>query len=170
MVFQSTINDAQLTVNSIDTLTYPLRIQSLAMAPVEIMAGLVTIDTSGNVMISGNLAVKGDVSARSLAITPDIENGPILASIDATGSAVFSEIQTGKITGSDKERGSIEILPAEDAKLVEKAWEATPAAIFVSPSYNTQAWVENTSQNGFTIRVSSSPESQVQKLYWWAIW
>jgi glutamine cyclotransferase len=156
--------------NTLDTLSYPLRIQSLAMAPVEIMAGLVTIDTSGNVMISGNLAVKGEITTQKLTIKSDVENGPVVASIDASGSAVFSDIQTGKITGSDKERGSIDILPAEDTKLIEKIWESTPAAVFVSPSYNTQAWVENTSLNGFTIRVSTSPESEVQKLYWWALW
>jgi DNA-binding transcriptional MerR regulator len=156
--------------SSLNTLTKPLKIQSLALAPVEIMAGLVTIDTSGNVMISGNLAVKGEITTQKLTIKPDIDGEAIVASIDASGSAMFSDIRTGKITGSDEERGSIDILPAEDAKLVERVWESTPAAVLVSPSYNTQAWVENSSLNGFTIRVSNAPESEVQKLYWWAIW
>jgi hypothetical protein len=54
----SSITNEELTINSINTLSAPLQIQSLAMAPIEIMAGRVKIDTNGSISISGNLSVR----------------------------------------------------------------------------------------------------------------
>ena len=118
MVFSSTLNDQSLAVNSIDTLSAPLKIQALAMAPVEIMAGLVTIDTHGNVNISGNLYVAGRVKASGLTLSetdvPEnatasalltLQNlaGSEVASVNASGSAQFGSISTPQlvIAGAD---------------------------------------------------------------------
>ncbi|MEK7470867.1 MAG: hypothetical protein AAB622_02625, partial [Patescibacteria group bacterium] len=75
-----------------------LKIQSLAMAPVEIMAGLVTIDTLGNVIIAGNLAVGGslDVAGRinSSGLTlKDTFKGQALQATNATASASLLSLQ-----------------------------------------------------------------------------
>jgi hypothetical protein len=123
LVFQSTINNQQLTINSIDTLSAPLKLQSLAMAPVEIMAGLVTIDTHGNVNIAGNLFVAGKIHSSGLALTQSTQNqlsgtdatdsgklltlqdqaGTEVASVNASGSAQFGSVSTPQlvIAGSD---------------------------------------------------------------------
>jgi cytoskeletal protein CcmA (bactofilin family) len=191
LVFSSTTDSQQSIVNSIDTLSAPLRIQSLAMAPVEIMNGLVTIDTKGNVQIAGDLYVAGRIHSSGLTLEPeptgtDLVNGEatesaqlltlqnnqgsIVASIDASGSAVFTNIQTQKITGSDEDRGSVEILPAEDSKIIQREWTSTPSAVLVSTSYKTQAWVTDTGENGFTVHVSDSPLDAPGKIYWWALW
>ena len=118
LVFQSTINNQQLTMNSIDTLTSPLKIQSLAMAPIEMMAGLIKIDTLGNVFISGNLAVGGRVNSSGLTLkdnqqstisneqfatssallTLQNSNGNSVATVDASGSAMFNSISTQGLT------------------------------------------------------------------------
>ncbi|HAU65692.1 TPA: hypothetical protein DCW32_04085 [Candidatus Woesebacteria bacterium] len=124
MVIQSAIGGDQLVMNSIDSLTAPLRIQSLAMAPVEIMAGLIRIDTEGNVQISGNLAVAGRIKSSGLTLQEEnlqgmAQNtvfnvqdalGSAVATIDASGSASFGSISTPQlvIAGADAtESGTI---------------------------------------------------------------
>jgi hypothetical protein len=113
LVIQSTINDQQLTINSIDTLSAPLSIQSLALAPVEIMAGKVRVDTNGDVTITGNLYVAGRIESSGLTLkekatedgNPVNENGGFgrllslknldgseVAYIDASGSAYFDKL------------------------------------------------------------------------------
>ena len=118
LVFSSTTNDQMLTLNSIDTLSAPLKIQSLAMAPVEIMAGLITIDTHGNVNIAGNLYVAGRVKASGLTLsetdvqenatasallTLQNQTGTEVASVNASGSAQFGSVSTPQlvIAGAD---------------------------------------------------------------------
>jgi len=112
--------------NSIDTLSAPLRIQSLAMAPVEIMNGLVTIDTQGNVNIAGNLFVAGRINSSGLtlsAINPTTAtdsanllslkdvNGNEVSSINASGSAAFNDLSTQGLTiaGANNATASAEV-------------------------------------------------------------
>jgi hypothetical protein len=111
MLFQSTLGSDQLAMNTIDTLSSPLKIQSLAMAPVEIMAGLIKIDTKGNVQITGNLAVAGKIESAGLSLkdnqqsasssallTLQNSNGNTVSTVDASGSASFSSISTQGLT------------------------------------------------------------------------
>jgi hypothetical protein len=105
LVISSLISDIQ-NLTSIDTINAPLSIQSSGAQPLEIMAGLVRIDTQGNVNIAGSLAVEGTVSAKSLTLSADSEHttgfGNLLsvvnsldeevAAISATGSAEFRDV------------------------------------------------------------------------------
>jgi len=105
--------------NTLDTLSAPLRIQSLAMAPVEIMNGLVTIDTKGNVNIAGDLFVAGRINSAGLTLrdnqqsiinnpqsasgsasllTLQDQTGQQVASVDASGSAAFNNLSTQGLT------------------------------------------------------------------------
>jgi len=116
MVIQSVINDDQIITNSIDTLTAPLQIQSLAMAPVEIMSGMFRIDTNGDVSITGNLYIAGRIESQGLTLkeNPDLQPnqegsepdkllslqdsmGQEVAGINASGSAQFNQISTDKL-------------------------------------------------------------------------
>ncbi len=114
LVFSSSVNSEQSTVNSIDTLSAPLRIQSLTMAPVELMAGLVTIDTHGNVTIGGDLNVAGRIHSSGLTLQGtnlqddkilnlQSQTGILVASVDASGSAEFESVYTPQliIAGAD---------------------------------------------------------------------
>ena len=111
IVSQADESSGQLTT-SLNTLNSPLELQSSASQPLLLMAGLVTIDTQGNVDIAGSLAVQhnlsvgGTLSAKSLTLSADSENltgfgkllsfvnslGDEVASISATGSARFKDV------------------------------------------------------------------------------
>jgi hypothetical protein len=112
LVISSTVNSQQLTVNSIDTLNAPLAIQASGAQPLEIMAGLIKIDTSGNVEIAGNLAVKGNIDASGLTLKAkdsqsdsgfgkllSLENsgGQQVAGITTEGDATFASVQTDRL-------------------------------------------------------------------------
>jgi hypothetical protein len=97
--------------NTINTLTAPLKIQSLAMAPIEMMNGLVTIDTKGNVNIAGDLNVAGRIRSSGLTLKDGQQSaspsallslqdasGNIVSSVDASGSALFNNLTTGGLT------------------------------------------------------------------------
>jgi hypothetical protein len=119
-IVQSFTDEDGTIVNSLDTLSAPLRLQSLAMAPLEIMAGKVIIDTEGNVEIAGNLYVAGKIEAKELTLrhqptADELKNGfskllslqdfegNEIASIDASGAAQFTSVATNKliIAGSE---------------------------------------------------------------------
>ena len=171
----------QATSNAIDTLSSPLSIQSLAAAPVEIMAGKVRIETNGDVTISGNLNVAGAVNSQSLTVSqnPDSGFGKLIsvvdsagseiASVDASGSARFTDISVGRVAGTSDTREAADITPGVTSIIVSKTWPSAPSSILVTPTYNTQVWVSDISQTGFTINVATSPDIP-QKLYWWAVW
>jgi len=167
MVLSSTTLDG-LTVNSIDTLTAPLEIQSLAMAPVEIMSGRIKIDTEGNVTISGNLYVAGKIEAEGLVLSAqntEEENGSLLTlkntegsdigSVSASGSAEFSQLASRKLviagadsaTASANTQGEIETnASAGHALLAAQANEITirssavtnKTLVYVTPTTSTQ--------------------------------
>jgi hypothetical protein len=107
------------TDNSLNSLSAPLRIQSLAMAPVEIMDGLVKIDTAGNVQIAGDLFVAGKIKASGLTLKDNQQsiinnpesasssanllslqnaNGDVVSTVNASGSAAFSNLSTQGLT------------------------------------------------------------------------
>jgi hypothetical protein len=96
--------------NTLNSLTAPLKIQSLAMAPIELMAGLITIDTKGNVNIAGNLYVAGRINSSGLTLkeseatssatllTLQDINGNTVSTVDSSGSAQFNNLTTGGLT------------------------------------------------------------------------
>lgn len=103
-------NSLPTSQNSIDTLSAPLSLQSSASQPLYIMAGLVKIDTDGNVEIAGDLAVGGTIKGSGLELKADPESGfgKILSIIDsednevavisASGSAQFKNLTTERIS------------------------------------------------------------------------
>ena len=123
--FVINITSEVIAGTSIDTLNAPLSIQSSASQPLYIMAGLVQIDTQGNLQIAGDLAVGGSITSSGLVLqaentsevsgnfTSEVESGfgkllslinaqgEEVAQISASGSARFASVEIGKITLSN---------------------------------------------------------------------
>ena len=89
---------------AIDTLQAPLQLQSLALAPIELMAGKVRIDTEGNVMITGNLYVAGKIEAKELKTEKLIIAESIATPSASTleGIAIETNATAGKATIPEK--------------------------------------------------------------------
>jgi hypothetical protein len=90
--------------NSIDTLTAPLKLQSLAMAPVEIMAGKIRIETNGDVTIAGNVEIAGNLNVKGTISGKEVttEKLIIASTQEATpsGSINPGEINTNATAGT----------------------------------------------------------------------
>jgi hypothetical protein len=151
-VVQSFVDEDGTIINSLDTLSAPLKLQSLAMAPLEIMAGKVKIDTEGNVEITGNLYVAGQIEASGLTLKGnDSENnssfgnllslvnteGTEVASIDASGSAQFATIETDKLVIA----GSVATTSASFAGLVTQT--SATAGTATIPAGSRDIIIEN---------------------------
>jgi len=94
LFIQSSQDTSGEFINSIDSLASPLRLQTLALAPIEFMAGKVSIDTSGNMKIEGDLSVTGKVVSSSLS----------------SDSAEFSDLTTKRVAvTTDTATGSYDI-------------------------------------------------------------
>ena len=202
MVFQSVV-DGQLAAieNSIDTLTSPLKIQSLAMTPVEIMAGLIKIDTSGNVQIAGNLAVAGSIESSSLNLAANKEattsgnilslqdsNGNMVSAIDASGSAVFSNVSTQGLTiaGATEATNSAIVdgvittnatagggmIPGDLAEITIKNPNVTDyTLVYVTPTSSTQnyvLYVKSKSPGEFVVGFTNPIGVEVN-FNWWIV-
>ena len=110
-------------VNSIDTLNTPLSLQSSGTQPLYLMAGLVKIDTNGDVEITGNLKVAGQVESKGLTLKGDTTANNILsvkdslgaevAGITASGSAQFTDLLAGKIALEDDLSATSSATPTE---------------------------------------------------------
>lgn len=118
VVSSQMVNGTSQIENTLNSLSAPLRIQSLALAPVEIMSGLVKIDTHGNVEIAGDLNVAGRIQSSGLTLKdtePNTEDasasallslknaeGNEVANVNASGSALFRDLTTqGLVIASD---------------------------------------------------------------------
>jgi hypothetical protein len=137
LVFQSTMDpNSQLTDSSINTLSAPLKLQSLAMAPLDIMAGLVTIDTHGNVNIAGNLYIAGRIKSSGLTLSA-IDNQE-----SATGSALLTlENQTGTEVASVNASGSAQFGSVSTPQLVIAGADATQSGTIINGVITTNSTV-----------------------------
>jgi hypothetical protein len=90
--------------NTLNSLSAPLQIQSLAMSPIEFMAGKVRIETNGDIKIEGNLYVAGQIESQGLTIKDNAGN--IAATLNASGSAELAQLQTQGIVIAGAEQAS----------------------------------------------------------------
>ncbi|MFC1710149.1 tail fiber domain-containing protein [Patescibacteria group bacterium] len=196
--------ETDLAVNTIDTLTTPLKLQSLALAPIEMMAGAFIIDTNGNVQIDGNLFVAGTIDAEGLTLTQPIpgdgeneseslltlknKEGNEIASVNASGSAEFSSLGTGKLviaeassaTASANFLGEIETnATAGHALLESDEYEVTIVnenvtnytLVYVTPTtstYNHVLYVKEKGDGYFRVGFNDAVPTDVE-FNWWII-
>jgi hypothetical protein len=179
--------DGKLQIeNTLNSLSTPLQIQSLAMAPIQIMAGLVMIDTHGNVQIAGDLVVAGKI--RSSGLTIQDASGTQVAQVDATGSASFRDLAiSGLAIASDSSasdsaviNGVIEtnatagkaIIPAGVAEITIKNPKVSDyTLIYITPTSSTlnNVLYVKSKETGQFIVGFTGPISQDVSFNWWII-
>ena len=185
--------------NSIETLSSPLRIQSLAMAPIEIMAGLFSINTTGDVNIKGNLYVAGNVEAQSLKVkAPNQSQEKLLevldtqdnsvATITSTGSAEFKSItadnfliaSTATSSSSAIVNGEITtnatageaVIPALQGEITIRNQKVkTQSLIYITPTSESENQVlyVKSKGDGFFKAGFKNPISQDTTFNWWIV-
>jgi len=204
LVFESSISGTNESItSSINTLTGPLQIQSLALAPVEIMNGLVRIETNGDVAIGGNLFVAGNIDAGGLTLRQGSDaqtatqsgflkilgaDGTEVGSVDASGSAKFNSLETGRlvVAGSNNAsqtinaQGEIEtnaiagvatLKGGETAITIRNSAINSYTLVYVTPTSTTQnkvLYVKSKGDGFFTAGFSSSLPIDVE-FNWWVV-
>ncbi|MFZ2202284.1 MAG: hypothetical protein WAV56_02695, partial [Microgenomates group bacterium] len=113
-----------LVSNSLNSAEGTLYLQPTASAPINLLAGLMTLSPDGQVIVNGNLSVNGNIAAKTLSVaeglttnqatisgslvlgkeaTPSAnnnlasffnENGDLVSAINASGAASFKELAT----------------------------------------------------------------------------
>ncbi|KKS05312.1 MAG: hypothetical protein UU59_C0050G0003, partial [candidate division WWE3 bacterium GW2011_GWE1_41_27] len=177
--------------------------------PIEMMAGLIKIDTLGNVIISGNLAVGGGIESGSLNLvsrnntgvgTPNenatasalltLQNstGTNVASVDASGSAIFNSISTQGLTiagaidatNSAVVNGVITtnatagsgVIPAETSEIAIRNANVTDyTLVYVTPTSSTDnyvLYVKSKSPGEFVVGFTN-PISIDVNFNWWIV-
>ncbi len=76
-----------LADNSLNTLSGPLYLQSLGLGGIDILAGKITIDSSGNLIVEGNVTIKGDLAANTIRPLPEKDLVIDLAQIPITNES-----------------------------------------------------------------------------------
>jgi hypothetical protein len=148
--------DLIIQTNSLNTISAPLSLQSLAMAPIEMMAGKLRIETNGDVKIQGNLYVAGVIESQGLTVKDDSDIQ--VAMVDASGSAEFKKISTGNLIIAGGEATTSATL----AGLVTRT-NAT-AGVAILPAGTAEMIIENPSITNYTlvyITPTSSTNNQV---------
>jgi hypothetical protein len=148
-----------LTTKSINSLDSTLSIQSLALAPLEIMAGKIKIDREGNAYFSGNVEIAGDLTVNNLVVA---NSDPIATE---SGQINSSEITTNAIAGKA-------VLPAGQTEIkINNPKLKTEGLIYVTPVSSTQnkvLYVKSKDIGTFTVGFSEAIDTEVE-FNWWII-
>lgn len=81
------------------------------------------------------------------------------------------QINSGQIAGNSSFRGSVVMPPGKGSIRVSppETWETAPATVNLTPTWNTNVWIKDLSESGFTVNVSQPP-AENSRLFWLAIW
>ncbi|MEK7550893.1 MAG: hypothetical protein AAB535_03885 [Patescibacteria group bacterium] len=168
-----------LTTQNLDSLTEPLRIQSLAAAPVEIMAGLIKIDIMGNMQIAGNLEVAGKITApeadfAKLSVENLVIANPATSATSGepgiTPEVSLPEVLAGNITtNSTVGKG---IIPAEADQITITNPKITDyTLVYITPTSSTQNKVLYIKEKsvGYFVAGFTDPIDTDTEFNWWII-
>ncbi|KKU10474.1 MAG: hypothetical protein UX13_C0011G0015 [Candidatus Woesebacteria bacterium GW2011_GWB1_45_5] len=156
--------------NSINTLSAPLSIQSLALAPVEIMAGKIRIDTGGNVLIEGNVAIAGNLEVGGEITTPKLSTESLVIASSVEESTPSAEITAGDIeTNATVGKG---IIPGGSDQITITNPRVTDyTLIYVTPTSSSQnkvLYIKSKGEGFFTAGFTESLETDVA-FNWWIV-
>ena len=149
------------TTKNINSLTEPLSIQSLAASPLEIMAGRILVDTSGNTKFLGNVEIAGNLKLDgNIIIASNID--PIATE---SGTVVAGEISSNSTAGKA-------LLPAGLTELkIKNPKSNVNSLIYVTPVTSTQnkvLYVKSKDIGEFTIGFNEAIDTDVE-FNWWII-
>lgn len=198
LVISSTIDNQQLAINSIDTLSAPLSLQSSAAQPIYLMAGKIVINTNGDVEINGNLKVAGNIETTQLNLKQNTNDkvlgvvdtaGAEVANITSSGSAEFRKLSTdtveltndpsatssstlnGVIYTSNASAGQAEIPTGNSEVTVQNPSVKADSLVFVTQvgqSNNNTIYIKNQTDGQFVVGFDNNVSNPV-KFNWWIV-
>lgn len=148
------------TTKNINSLTEPLSIQSLASAPLEIMAGKIIIDTNGNTKFLGNVEIAGDLKINNIIVANNID--PIATE---SGSIIEGEINTNATAGKAVLTANTEKIRINNNKV------SLNTLIYITPITSTQnkvLYVKAKDEDYFEVGFSEALDTDVE-FNWWII-
>ena len=169
-VINSTSGEPGLTPEvSLNTLSAPLKLQSLAMAPVEIMAGKFRIETNGNVAINADLIVSGKIEAESLR-AKEITTERLVIAMEATSSASLEASSSG-IIKTNATAGTATITAELSELTIENSKIETSSLVYVTPTSTTNnnvLYVKSKEAGKFVVGFNQALDIDVT-FNWWII-
>ena len=170
--------------NSLNSLSAPLRIQSLAMAPIEIMAGKIRIETNGDVKINANLYVAGKIESESVKTKEITTERLVIAATNTSGESSSAQSPTSGEPGLTPEVSSASgiiksnavagtaVIPAGLAELeIENSKIENSSLIYVTPTSTTEnnvLFVKSKETGKFTVGFTDPININVT-FNWWVI-
>jgi len=149
------------TTKNINSLTDALQIQSLASAPLEIMAGKIIIDTNGNTKFLGNVEVAGDLKINNIIVATNTPGEPGLT----PEVSIAGEITTNATAGTATLPAGLAELKIVNPKLnLNSLIYLTP----VSSTQNKVLYVKSKDVGIFTIGFNEAIDTDVE-FNWWII-
>ena len=152
---------------SINTLTAPLALQSLAMAPIEIMAGKIKIETNGDVTINANLFVAGKIESESIK-TKEITTERLVianATTSEESSGATSEVSTNATAGKATIPAGVSEITINNPNISDYS------LIYVTPTSTTQnnvLFVKSKEIGKFVVGFTNPIDIDVS-FNWWVI-
>jgi len=144
------------------------------MAPVEIMAGKVKIDTDGNMIIIGNLNIAGDLEVGGKTKLKEVQLERLIVANSSTSwepgltpevSSTSATIDTNAIAGKA-------VIPAGSDQIIINNPNITDyTLIYVTPTSTTEnsvLYVKSKEAGKFTVGFTNAIEKDVS-FNWWVI-
>ncbi len=152
---------------SLDTLSSPLYIQSLALAPIELMAGKIKISTNGDVEFLGNVKIAGKVESNDIKSSTIETNKVIIAGTTNESVTQNNEgvIETNATAGSNK-------VPIGTSEIAIKNPNISDSTlVYVTPTSNTNnqiLFVKSKEIGKFVVGFTNPTETEAS-FNWWVI-
>ncbi|MCD6225585.1 hypothetical protein J7J95_00670, partial [bacterium] len=157
-----------ISKNSLNSLENVLYLQDNGTGKVDILAGILVVEDSGEVKINGNLTVSGKIAAKEVTaphsafgeLVIKSKDNEIVAQIDASGSATFRKVTTDKLVIAAAENTS----PEEETQTEAEVKTNATAGEGIIPRGETQVTIKNnkiTSQSLVYITPLSDTQNQV---------
>lgn len=152
----------------LNTLAAPLSLQSLALAPIEIMAGKVKINTSGDVEFLGNVQVAGNLNVQGSAQINELSAQKLI--IAANSETVEQEniqgvIETNATAGSARIEANLSEIIIKNSEINDET------LVYVTPTSATNnqvLFVKSKEQGKFVVGFLNPTEIEVS-FNWWVI-
>ena len=177
LVISSSVDPiTSLSMNSINTISGPLSIQSLALAPVEIMAGKIRRETNGDIAIEGNVNIAGKLEVGGASTLSELQTNKlttdrlVIAGADPTEATSSGQIEEGIIT-TNATLGSAVITAGRTEITIQNPNITDYTLVYVTPTSSTQnkvLYIKSKAAGYFTVGFSDPLEEDVS-FNWWVV-